>query len=110
VSQAERDRLLTPELPMWNEECTDVAKELFGHLDRNKDGRLTADDLRDLENTDLDHWAGPDNFFCFNETPFWSKTFRINLHHQFWTIFHPKNDVINLTDYFRPVIFDFKVI
>jgi hypothetical protein len=27
-----KDFTLVPELPKWNEECTDVAKELFGNL------------------------------------------------------------------------------
>jgi hypothetical protein len=46
------------ELPKWNDECSDVAKELFGHLDRNKDGKLDTGDLAELEKADLDFWAG----------------------------------------------------
>jgi hypothetical protein len=35
-----------------------VAKELFGHLDRNKDGKLDTGDLAELEKAELDFWAG----------------------------------------------------
>jgi Ca2+-binding EF-hand superfamily protein len=58
VDLVKKDRLLTPELPKWNEECSDVAEELFQHLDRNKDGSLTDEDLQQLENADLKLWAG----------------------------------------------------
>ena len=53
-----KDRFLSPELPAWNEECSEVAKELFDHLDRNKDGVVDTNDLQGLEKADLDLWAG----------------------------------------------------
>ena len=53
-----KDRFLSPELPAWNDECSEVAKELFGHLDRNKDGAVDTNDLQGLERADLDLWAG----------------------------------------------------
>ena len=53
-----KDRFLSPELPAWNDECSEVANELFNHLDRNKDGVVDTNDLQGLERADLDLWAG----------------------------------------------------
>ena len=38
--------MVNPTLPEWDQECTDIAEEIFGVLDSNNDGILNKDDLK----------------------------------------------------------------
>ncbi|TRY68795.1 hypothetical protein TCAL_16487 [Tigriopus californicus] len=51
------DPFLAPELPKWDDDCQEISETLFHLLDRNKDGKLTANDLDNILELDVDHWA-----------------------------------------------------
>lgn len=45
------------DLPYWNEECDEMAQRFFNKLDRNGDNRLSAEDLVDIPEENVDIWA-----------------------------------------------------